>query len=208
MFYKVWPNEGAHCILLTTDVKATCLVVWLLHSQIALTPKIGHIKKWKLDSSARYGPDKAPVEQAPKSSTPMPNPCKSWQTFGKALAQSRLSLQDFLNKKKKVIHGLACEVGLVVENAFWKSINCSMSDEEKDGVRKFFIRSEISYTAPGSHEENCIWDSKNVIENSIVWSIISQCFWEKHMLFTMIFILSWKVTGLYVFLAASKKCFF
>ena len=55
--------------------------------------------------------DKASVKQAPESSIPIPNSYKFQQVFAKALARFRLSLPNSPNKRKKVVHGLVCEVG-------------------------------------------------------------------------------------------------
>ena len=62
----VWfgPNEGAHCVLWTPDIKATHLVVnqttWfillqLLNFQIAPEAQNKAYKKQKMDSNPRYG---------------------------------------------------------------------------------------------------------------------------------------------------------
>ena len=54
--------------------------------------------------------------------------------------------------------GIAAEVGLKVENSFLKRVNATITDEVKERVKEFFLRSDISYTAPGIKDEIVVWD--------------------------------------------------
>ena len=48
------------------------------------------------------------------------NPCKSRQSFGKAINKSRVELLQSPRKKKAVVSGLAREVGLHLQNEYEK----------------------------------------------------------------------------------------
>ena len=83
------------------------------------------------------------------------NPCKSRQSFRKALNRCRTELPRSPRKHTAVVSSLAKEVGLSIQDNYEKQYhgNPSLSDELKEAVKKFFFRSDISYTMPGAKDE-------------------------------------------------------
>ena len=100
---------------------------------------------------------------APSSSSSTPtsilNPYRTKQSFGKAVAKCRQSPPTSPCRRKAVIAGLVCHIGLNLEGKLERNIQKmqGLSDETKECVKNFFFRPDISYTMLGMKDMMTIW---------------------------------------------------
>ena len=116
-----------------------------------------HAKQVARVTASRKGKKQKPQLQV---KIPAKSPYKSRQSFGKPLNRCKTELPCSHRKRTAVVSSLAKEVGLSIQNNYEKQChgNPSLSDELKESVKKFFFRSDISYTMPGAKDEMVIWD--------------------------------------------------
>ena len=82
---------------------------------------------------------------------------KSPQSFGKA----KKRLQDILprspTKRKQLIQGIADDESVVLQRMMNKALNENDIGPVEKLVKDFYLREDISYTAPGMKEEMTVW---------------------------------------------------
>ena len=91
---------------------------------------------------------------------PISTPYRAKQSYGKAMKRSLGALPMSPRKRVAIVKGLAEKVGVNVDDKTDKYMRAeSVHEELHRMVKEFYIRNDISYTAPGMYDVMTVWDN-------------------------------------------------